>query len=69
MYHPELFENSDQSGGAVSGIRGCASSWLVKVDGTVVPSHRPLLTAVSYGADIHIVAFNAHVFMVPEISG
>jgi hypothetical protein len=32
-------------------------------------SHRSLLTAVSHGADICIVAFNAHVFMVPKIFG
>jgi cytochrome c biogenesis protein CcdA len=32
-------------------------------------SHRPLLTVVSRGADICIVAFNAHVFMVLEIFG
>lgn len=36
--HPKLFENSDQSGGAVSGIHGRASSKLVKLHGTVVPS-------------------------------
>jgi hypothetical protein len=29
-------------------------------------SHRPLLTAVSHGADIWIVAFNVHVFMIPK---
>jgi hypothetical protein len=32
-------------------------------------SHRPLLTVVSHGADICIIAFNAHVFMVPENFG
>jgi hypothetical protein len=29
-------------------------------------SHRPLLTAVSHGANICIVAFNAHIFIVLE---
>jgi hypothetical protein len=36
--HPELFGNSGQSGGAVSVILERASSLLVKVDGTAVPS-------------------------------
>lgn len=38
MSHTKLFENSDQIGGVVSGIRDCGSSHTVKVDGIVVPS-------------------------------
>lgn len=64
--HPKLFENSDQSGGAVSGIHGRASSKLVKLHGTVV-HHRPLLTTMSHGQIFVSCAFTAHVFMVPEI--
>jgi hypothetical protein len=36
--HPELFGNSGQNGGTMSVILERASSLLVKVDGTVVPS-------------------------------
>jgi hypothetical protein len=30
-------------------------------------SHHPLLIVVSHGADIRIIVFNMHVFMLPEI--